>query len=637
MQGLGMRLFCFVALIATYIGASAHNFEIDGIFYNYRDKTAKTVEVTYSSTGEKYTGNVVIPETVTYENVTYTVAAIGSNSFSRCSGLIGVVMPNTVVTIKQNAFEESRNLTGNLVIPNSVTFIGEKAFCGCSGLMGDLIIPDSVVKIGARAFLDCSGFDGRIVIPSSVKEIGVSAFRGCTRLTGTLDIPNSITTIEETTFANCNSITTINIPSSIVKIGKQAFADCIRLTEVNYEAKNCVFDGYSEPVFGGCSKFAVLNIGDGIEKIPDYSFAQCKNLTVINMPNSVKEIGNYAFELCENLRFVALPNSVKVIGSCAFMWCKNLERVEFCNSLETIGECAFYGCTVLRSITLPKMLKTIGKQAFYKSSLSDIVILGTTPSSLNDSFENYNATVYVPAEKYAAYYVNKGWGQFNTIKKLEVVATDLSFKDKALTLTKWDSTQLVATAMPTNVSVDAYFWYSENPAVVTVDQNGMINAVGPGKTVITAKTIDGSNLSAQCEVTVLNSSTEITLSQTELSMAVNELVDLSYNITPSFIGVKWSSSNIVVADFKVNADNSITIGGLADGVATITATATDGSGASASCVVTVGTGGIDGVEADKATIEVARYDLYGRKLCQPARGVNIIKMSDGSIRKEMVK
>ena len=283
------------------------------------------------------------------------------------------------------------------------------------------------------------------------------------------------------------------------------------------------------------------------------------------------------------------------------------------------------------------MLKSIGNTAFYKCSLNNIVTLGTTPSSLDNSFDDFNTTVYVPAEKYAAYYVNKGWGQFNTIKKLEVVATDLSFKDKAITLKKWDNTQLVATIMPTNVSVDACCWYSENPAVVTVDQNGMINAVGPGKTVITAKTIDGSNFSAQCEVTVLNSSTEITLSQTELSMAVNELVDLSYNITPSFIGVKWSSSNIVVADFKVNADNSITIGGLADGVATITATATDGSGASASCVITVGTGGIDGVEADKATIEVARYDLYGRQLCQPARGVNIVKMSDGTIRKEVVK
>lgn len=51
----------------------------------------------------------------------------------------------------------------------------------------------------------------------------------------------------------------------------------------------------------------------------------------------------------------------------------------------------------------------------------------------------------------------------------------------------------------------------------------------------------------------------------------------------------------------------------------------------------VGTGGIDGVDVDNVAVEVDRYDLYGRQLSQPVRGVNIIKMSDGSIRKEMVK
>ncbi|MBQ2839591.1 MAG: hypothetical protein IJE73_08190 [Muribaculaceae bacterium] len=70
---------------------------------------------------------------------------------------------------------------------------------------------------------------------------------------------------------------------------------------------------------------------------------------------------------------------------------------------------------------------------------------------------------------------------------------------------------------------------------------------------------------------------------------------------------------------------------------TITATANDGSGASASCVVTVGVGGIEGVETDDNAVEVTRYDIHGRLLSEPARGINIIKMSDGTTRKEIVK
>ena len=77
---------------------------------------------------------------------------------------------------------------------------------------------------------------------------------------------------------------------------------------------------------------------------------------------------------------------------------------------------------------------------------------------------------------------------------------------------------------------------------------------------------------------------------------------------------------------------------MADGVATISATMIDnGKEYSASCVVTVGVGGIEGVEADNNAVEVARYDIHGRLLSEPAPGINIVKYSDGTTRKEIVK
>ena len=150
--------------------------------------------------------------------------------------------------------------------------------------------------------------------------------------------------------------------------------------------------------------------------------------------------------------------------------------------------------------------------------------------------------------------------------------------------------------------------------------------------------IDGSNVSASCNVTVNAGETQIVLSQTVASLPVNDIMTLTYTITNSSNKTAtWSTSDADVAAIRTNSDGSVVIAGISDGVATITATANDGSGASASCVVTVGVGGIEGVETDDNAVEVARYDIHGRLLSEPARGINIIKMSDSTTRKEIVK
>ena len=148
--------------------------------------------------------------------------------------------------------------------------------------------------------------------------------------------------------------------------------------------------------------------------------------------------------------------------------------------------------------------------------------------------------------------------------------------------------------------------------------------------------LDGSNVSASCKVIV--NGTRIVLSQTEATLPVNDIMTLTYTITNSSNKTAtWSTSNANVAPIKVNSDGSFTVVGMSDGVATITATANDGSGASASCVVTVGVGGIEGVEVDDNAVEVARYDIHGRLLSEPTRGINIVKYSDGTTHKEIIK
>lgn len=104
----------------------------------------------YEAIYSDYSGNIVIPEEVTYNGKTYSVTAIGEDAFYNCSGLTSVTIPNSVTSIGYEAFHDCSGLT-SLTIPNSVTYIGFCAFAGCSGLIS-VTIGNSVTSIGSSAF-----------------------------------------------------------------------------------------------------------------------------------------------------------------------------------------------------------------------------------------------------------------------------------------------------------------------------------------------------------------------------------------------------------------------------------------------------------------------------------------------------
>ena len=172
----------FTALMTTLIlgvffsiSASADVVEVDGIYYDISETTAT---VTYGD--NEYSGDIVIPESITYENSKYSVTSIGYDAFFDCSGLTSVTIPNSVTNIGDNAFYECSGLT-SVTIPNSVTSIGDFAFFDCSGLTS-VTIPNSVTSIGSWAFSECSGLTS-ITIPNSITIIENSVFNGCSGLT----------------------------------------------------------------------------------------------------------------------------------------------------------------------------------------------------------------------------------------------------------------------------------------------------------------------------------------------------------------------------------------------------------------------------------------------------------------------
>ena len=197
------HLFTALLLLVATV-ASAHDFEVDGIYYNITNSATKEVEVTFQGNSStlyyEYTGNVVIPESVVYNGVTYNVTAIGYDAFRSCSGLTSVEIPNSVTSIGSSAFNGCYYLT-SIEIPNSVITIGGDAFKNTSwydehpdgavyagkvfykykGTMPEntsIVIKEGAISIAASAFSGCSALTS-IVIPNSVTNIGSEAFKGC--------------------------------------------------------------------------------------------------------------------------------------------------------------------------------------------------------------------------------------------------------------------------------------------------------------------------------------------------------------------------------------------------------------------------------------------------------------------------
>ena len=147
------RLRCILLCLCLLTGINAFAYyEIDGIYYALGNGTA-VVNSKESGSYNSYSGDVVIPETVTYRGETYTVVTIGSKAFKDCSGLTSVSIPKTVTYIGAYAFEYCAALT-SVNIPDGVSYVFDHVFYGCSSLTS-IAIPNSVEGISKYAFAGC--------------------------------------------------------------------------------------------------------------------------------------------------------------------------------------------------------------------------------------------------------------------------------------------------------------------------------------------------------------------------------------------------------------------------------------------------------------------------------------------------
>ena len=356
-------LFC---LLLAYLPAKAvADFSVGRFDYKILSEKDLTVEATPNATS--FDPIVVVPQTVTHNDKTYRVTALGDKAFY------------------------NKNWATSVTLPESITRIGDETFSGCYNLK-TIVIPLTLTRIGSEAFSRCYNLE-TVFLPNSITEIGASAFSNCEKLE-TINIPTSLTKIEEKTFYNCKALQMIDIPGVTSSIGNYAFAECENLEALNLSQS---VKDLGNDFIKGCNNLIEINVAEGnpfyaslmgilynkelsemilapkgiefvelpptVKTIPDDFFAYSR-LTMITIPNSLTKIGDNAFAQCKNLTSIVVPNSVTEICSGAFSDCTSLENILLPENLITIKSYTFYECKNLESIQLPSSLTSIGSMAF---------------------------------------------------------------------------------------------------------------------------------------------------------------------------------------------------------------------------------------------------------------------------------
>ena len=421
--------------------ASAYDCEVDGIFYNLNKdwNTASVTAYNVHSNNSAYIGTVTIPSSFIYDGKTYNVTNIDRNAFSNCSDLVSVTIPNSVEIIGDFAFYKCVHLK-SIFLSDNLKEIRGQAFSGCTTLT-EIVIPNNVNVIGDAAFQNCGSLYS-IELPNNITSIGANAFENCSSLT-TISIPESVTTIPSRAFYGCYSLKSVNIHTNVHSIMGEAFAYCRSLTSLDLSNVKTIGDevffrcnnlssilfsdsiksiGYATfsetawytdhpdgPIYigpvlycykGWMNEDTNFIVKDGTTQISSKAFAGCVGMSSITIPKSLLEIGTDAFWGCINLASVhvsdltawcnitflensnplkmahhlfmndteitdlTIPENVTNIAGSTFEECNGLKSVTFGESVRIIGGGAFRGCESLISIILPDSLSCIGDNAF---------------------------------------------------------------------------------------------------------------------------------------------------------------------------------------------------------------------------------------------------------------------------------
>ena len=484
---------------------------------------------------------------------------------------------------------------GNCIIEfeGKFTRIPDRAFQNTKINSNNIAIPNTVTSIGSCAFNN-TAISGSLAIPNSVTEIGERAFENCREL-NSLFLPSNLKRIENRTFNACGFSGGLTIPNSVTEIGEKAFYNCTG------------FNG-------------TLTLSNKLETIGSYAFYGCSGFTgSLTLPNSVTTIGDAAFRACGSFTNLELSNTLSVIPTQAFMNCRSLSgELVIPASVTEIGNNAFSDCQNLNAVTgqvtLPKSLEKIGFYVFGNTNNIKTVNFQSLPEGISGFLGQKKKAVSLSDESYIS---DKASGTVNEISYTRQMSNN------------WGT--LVLPYSLTLTGSEPYHLYSiDNMTGEELVLKQLEGTVAAGTPCVVkrkgseAELTFGSNIAKLNMERVAQDVGGMKFRGTYWTEDVNSGYVISKN---SFWNVEELKGSTSVNGVKVNPFRAWLSGTSANAPAQLSMRI-DGS-----------TTGINAAEALDALndAEAEYYDLSGKRLVEPQRGVNIVRMKSGKTKKIIIK
>lgn len=510
--------------------------------------------------------------------------SIGVSAFEGCTGFEKVEVGSNVTNIYEKAFYNSFTNAddGNVTLTNSGT-IGVSAFANCAGLTRAVINPQ-VTGIEREAFRSSFTKNANSYVSvNPTGSIGASAFQGCTAIVRA-EIGDKVTSIGASAFQGCSALETV-VNSMEITPTKVDISETLKSIDLPTDI--------DKKAFMDCSSLSSINIPVGLSALRDETFSNCVSLANIVLPASLQSIDNKVFNNTA-LTQIIVPSMVAIIGNGVFGGCSSMKKVTFDNSNKplTLGyqskssqlgqgmfdECPIEELYVGRDLSYP-ITQGCGYSPFYANKALKKATFGDIPkqiftnefyecSSLIDvkigdglkTIEDYAFSRCVSLESFSF-----GEG-LNTIGKE-------AFSD-CTAMTALYAEPLTPPICGSQALDDINKW--ECTLYVQPDAREAYMSADQWKEFFF---VDGSLSSVPVQSVSINKSSLTLQVGAEESLVAEVLPSNASNKT-----VNWTSSDTNVA--TVDAVSGI-VTAVSVGTATITVTATDGSGVTGTCVVTV--------------------------------------------------
>ncbi len=301
---------------------------------------------------------------------------------------------------------------------------------------------------------------------------------------------------------------------------------------------------------------------------------------------TVTYIGQGAFRYTP-ITGVVIPNTIYGIGEGAFANCDQITEIVLPYSVEGIGQGAFRDCDNLKTIVIPSSITGISQFSFFNSALEDIYCYPAMPSSIyleyDRIFNDYTATLHVPATSLAAYFTAPVWCNFENIVGDAIEPTAISISLDSIGIYLDHQFQLNATIIPANTTTPDIVWISTNNYIATV-KDGLVSAIELGECDIIAYSLYG--YKAICHVSVTEEKAIINLDQHEAMVLPNHMLTIIPTVTPTSADLIVTSSDPTVAAARF-VNGKVQVVGIKEGSATITVTTPNGNAQPDSCLITV--------------------------------------------------